>query len=128
MQDLKCFDLAFKQEVERNILTALLMSDRAYEIINVIWNGKENDTGDLMELFDCTFYGDVFCKLWGMYKNGEKIDPVTLKNKFTEDEDIKLSHIMDIMRDSSSASADTKDVMMNAYALWGMYWENEIIE
>ena len=52
MQDLKCFDFAFKQEVERNILTALLMSDRAYEIINTIWNGKENDTGDLMELFD----------------------------------------------------------------------------
>ena len=122
MQDLKCFDFAIKQEVERNILTALLMSNRAYEIIDVIWNGKKNGTEDLRELFDCTFYGDIFCELWKMYKNGEKIDPVTLANKL-EDEGVKLSHIMDIMRDSSSVSADTKTVMMNAYALLGMYWE-----
>lgn len=120
-QGVKHFDFEYQQEIERNILTALLMSDKAYELLYVIWSGAENTTNDLAELFENTFYSEVFTELWDMYKSNEKIDPVTLKNRLSEE--VKLSDIMDIMKDSTSHSSDTHTVMINGYALWGMYWE-----
>lgn len=128
MQGIKYFDFEFKQQIERNILTALLMSDRAYDVLNKIWNGEKQTVDVLQVLFDNNFYAEAFTELWNMYKKGEKIDPVTLKDKISNEYDeVTLSDIMNIMRDSNSQSADVRTVMFNGYALLGMYWEGEEI-
>ena len=110
----------FKQQIERNILTALMMSPKAYDLLQTIWDGEKNTTETLQDLFDNTFYADVFMEIWDMYKRGEKVDPVNLKDKLYEE--VKMSDIMDILKDSTSHSSDPTIVMLNGYALWGMYW------
>ena len=110
----------FKKQIERNILTALMMSPKAYDLLRTIWDGEKNTTETLQELFDNTFYADVFMEIWDMYKRGEKVDPVNLKDKLYEE--VEMSDIMDILKDSTPHSSDPTIVMLNGYALWGMFW------
>ena len=87
-------------DAERAVLTSMLMSSKAIqEVQEVIKAGDE---------FYNKVYGTIFETITEMENSGQKVDPVTLKDKLSEkglpSEVASLSFIMEIMKDSSSST------------------------
>ena len=88
-------------DAERAVLTSMLMSSKAIaEAQEVIKSGDE---------FYNRVFGIIYSTIAEMENNGDKVDPVTLKDKLGEKDlpgDVaSLSYIMDIMKDSSSSTS-----------------------
>ena len=88
-------------DAERAVLTSMLMSSKAIqEVQEVIKAGDE---------FYNKVYGTIFETITEMENSGQKVDPVTLKDKLSEkglpSEVASLSFIMEIMKDSSSSTS-----------------------
>ena len=88
-------------DAERAVLTSMLMSSKAIaEAQEVIKSGDE---------FYNRVFGIIYSTIAEMENNGDKVDPVTIKDKLGEKDlpgDVaSLSYIMDIMKDSSSSTS-----------------------
>ncbi len=88
-------------DAERAVLTSMLMSSRAIqEVQEVIKAGDE---------FYNKIYGIIFDTIIDMENSGQKVDPVTLKDKLGEkevpSEVASLQFIVEIMKDSSSSTS-----------------------
>jgi len=88
-------------DAERAVLTSMLMSSRAIsEVQEIIKAGDE---------FYNRVYGIIYDTIVEMENGGQKVDPVTLKDKLGEKDlpsDVaSLAFIMDIMKDSTSSTS-----------------------
>ena len=88
-------------DAERAVLTSMLMSSKAIsEVQEIIKAGDE---------FYNRIFGSVYDIIVEMENNGQKVDPVTLKDKLGENEKTanvaNLAFIMDIMKDSATSTS-----------------------
>jgi replicative DNA helicase len=88
-------------DAERAVLTSMLMSSKAIQEVQEIIKGGDE--------FYNKVYGTIFETITDMENSGQKVDPVTLKDKLGEkglpSEVASLSFIMEIMKDSSSSTS-----------------------
>ena len=88
-------------DAERAVLTSMLMSSKAIsEVQEIIKAGDE---------FYNRIFGSIYDIIVEMENNGQKVDPVTLKDKLGENEKTanvaNLAFIMDIMKDSATSTS-----------------------
>ena len=88
-------------DAERAVLTSMLMSSKAIaEVQEIIKAGDE---------FYNRVFGYIYDCIVEMENNGQKVDPVTLKDKLGENEKTanvaNLPFIMDIMKDSATSTS-----------------------
>ena len=88
-------------DAERAVLTSMLMSSKAIQEVQEIIKGGDE--------FYNKVYGTIFETITDMENSGQKVDPVTLKDRLGEkglpSEVASLSFIMEIMKDSSSSTS-----------------------